>query len=141
VITDAADRYEVDLEGYKVMECAADLAFTLELAGRNQRVTVRLTGTFSLTRGGETYRLDAESRPHELGPALELSRTSVRKAVVRKTGELEMEFSDGSNLRVMSDPDYEAWTLTFTNGPIIVSGPGGKLTLFGSPKRPMSASN
>jgi hypothetical protein len=133
VITEAADRYEVDLKGHKVMQCVVDFAFTLELERLGQRVTVRVEGPFTLSRGGQTRELDAELRPRELGPALDLTRTSVRAADVQKSGDLELTFDDGTILRVASDPKYEAWTLTVTDGPIIVSGPGGKLTFFRSP--------
>ena len=132
MITESADRYEVDLKGHKVMQCVVDFAFTLELERLGQRVTVRVEGPFTLSRGGQTHELDAEQRPRELGPALDLTRTSVRAAGVEKSGELELTFDDGTILRVASDPEYEAWTLTVTDGPIIVSGPGGELTFFRS---------
>jgi len=135
VITESADRYDLDLKDHKVMQCVVDFAFTLELERLGQRVTVRVEGPFTLSRGGQTHELDPELRPRELGPALDLTRTSVRAADVQKTGELELTFHDGAVLRVASDPKYEAWTLTVTNGPIIVSGPGGKLTFFRSPSK------
>ena len=141
VITEASDRYDVDLADHKVMQCVVDFAFTLTLKKGEQGVTIRVEGPFSMTRGGRTYELYAEGRPGELGPAVELSRTSVRAAVVYKTGELKMTFDDGTVVRVPSDPEYEAWTLTVTDGPLIVSGPGGKLTVFSSPAKPASASN
>jgi len=139
MITEAADRHDVDLGGYKVMQCVVDYAFTLELNKERQRVTIRVSGPFSLNRGDAIEEFDAETNPTGLGPALELSRTSVRTAVVHKTGNLELAFDDGSVMRVPSDPEYEAWTLTVTDGPIVVSGPEGKLTFFGSP-RPAGAS-
>jgi uncharacterized protein DUF6188 len=135
VITESADRYEVDLKDHKVMQCVVDFAFTLELERLGQRVTVRLEGPFTLSRDGQTHEMDAELRPRELGPALDLTRTSVRAADVQKTGELELTFDDGAVLWVGSDPNFEAWTLTVTDGPIIVSGPGGKLTFFRSPSK------
>ena len=135
MITEALDHYDVDLGGYKVMQCVVDFAFTLELNKDKQRVTIRVTGPFVLSRLGETLELDAEADPAGLGPALELSRTSLRAAVIRKTGELQLTFDDGAIVRVPSHPEYEAWTLTVTDGPIVVSGPGGKLTFFGAPLR------
>jgi hypothetical protein len=141
VISESADSFDVDLKGSKVMQCVVDFAFTLELKKDEQRVTIRVEGPFELTRGDRTYELYAEGRPTELGPAMELSRTSVQTAVVRKTGDLEMTFDDGTVLRVPSDPTYEAWTLTVTDGPIMVSGPEGKVTVFSSPARPTTTSN
>jgi hypothetical protein len=138
VIAESADRYDLDLNGHKVTQCLVDFAITLELERRGQRITVRVEGPFTLSAAGETHELSAEARPRELGPALELSRRSIRAAVVHKTGDLELTFDDDSVLRVPSDPQYEAWTLTVTDGPIIVSGPGGKLTFFGSPAKPAS---
>ena len=134
MITEAADHHEVDLGGYKVMQCVVDYAFTLELNKERQRVTIRVESPFSLTHGDAVDEFDAEANPTGLGPALGLSRTTVSTAVVHKTGDLELGFEDGSVIRVPSDAEYEAWTLTVTDGPIVVSGPGGKLTFFGSPK-------
>jgi Family of unknown function (DUF6188) len=141
VITESADGYDVDLKGHKVMQCVVDFAFTLELERMGQRTTVRVEGPFVLSQGDETHELDAEARPRELGPALELSRTSVRSGVVHKTGGLELTFDDGAVLRVPSEPKYEAWTLTVTDGPMIICGPGGKLTFFRSPVNPDSPSD
>ena len=138
MIIESADRYDLDLSGHTVIQCVVDLAFTLELQGRRQRTTVRIEGPFTLSAADKTYELDAEARPRDLGPALELTRRSIRGAVVHKTGNLELTFDDGAVLRAPSHHQYEAWTLTVTNGPIIVSGPGGRLTFFGSPLKPES---
>jgi hypothetical protein len=139
MITEAADHHDVNLGGFKVMQCVVDHAFTLELDKERQRVTIRVSGPFSLTQGGAMEQFDAEANPTGLGPALGLSRTSVHTAVMHNTGDLELAFEDGSVMRVPSDADYEAWTLTVTDGPMVVGGPGGKLTFFGSP-RPARAS-
>ena len=88
-----------------------------------------------MTRAGSTDELDPEHRPGELGPAIELLRKSVREAIVQKAGELEITFDDGTALRAPSDLKYEAWTLTVTDGPAIISGPGGKVTVFSSPAK------
>lgn len=135
VITEAADRYIVDLAQYKVVQCIVDFAFVMELEKDNERVTIRLEGPFTLRRADKTDELDPEHRPGELGPAIELLRKSVREAIVQKAGELDMMFDDGTALRAPSDLKYEAWTLTVTDGPVIVSGPGGKVTLFSAPAK------
>jgi hypothetical protein len=137
MIVEADDRYQVNLADYKVMQCVVDFAFSLDLEHDSQKVMIRIEGPFTLSKDGQTYELSAEDRPGDLGPALELSRTSIRSAVVQKSGELELNFDDGTALLVRGDPNYEAWTLTVTGGPIVISGPGGKLTFFNAPANPV----
>lgn len=136
MITHASGHRRVDIGGFKVVQCVVDMAFTLHLSKEKQRVMVQVTGPFALARHEELLELDAEVDPTGLGPALALSRTSVETAVIDESGELELTFADGAFLRVPPHPEYEAWTLTLTDGPIVVSGPGGKLTFFGSPGEP-----
>src|SRR5438105_7093198 len=98
MIVEAEDRYEVNLADHKVMQCLIDFAFSLDLKHDGQKVLIRIEGPFRLSKGSQTYELFAEDRPGDLGPALELSRTSVNSAVVHKTGELELNFDDGTML-------------------------------------------
>jgi hypothetical protein len=85
MITEAGDRYAVDLEYHKVVQCIVDFAFVLELQKDKERVTVRPGRPFTLTRANRTHEFDPEHRPGELGPAIELLRKSVREAIVQKT--------------------------------------------------------
>jgi hypothetical protein len=121
---------QVSLEGYKVTQCVVDLAFTLELQMEKRRAALRIEGPFEFSRHGKTFHLDPEKDPAGLGPALQLSRGGVVKSVIGDNGLLELTFEDGGIVRVASDPEYEAWTLTFGGGPLVVSGPGGSLSLF-----------
>jgi hypothetical protein len=132
MIKETPDGLTVDLTAHRVEQVAVDYAFSLTLRHDEHRVTIRVEGPFQLRRGDRVDDMDPEARPGELGPALELSRATGTAATVRKTGELEIVFGDGSILSVPSDPAFEAWTLTVTGGPMIVSGPGGVVTTFSS---------
>ena len=129
-----ANGFEVRLVGYDVMLCEVDYAFTLELRSEVRQVAIRIGGHFVYSRSGATWHLDPDAHPEELGPALLLSRTRVVSAAVDLDGALELTFEDGSQIRVPPDINYEAWSLTTTNGPLIVSGPGGKITYFDAPE-------
>ena len=111
-----------------------DFAFVLELQKDKERVTIRLEGPFTLTRADRTYELDPGHRPGELGPGIELLRKSVREAIVQKTGGLEMTFDDERCCGRRASRSTNRG-LTVTDDPVIISGPGEKLTLFSAPAK------
>ena len=141
MIIEHPDRYELDLRDSRVVRCIVDFAFTLEVARDDESATIRISGPFALRRGGAAWDLDPEAAPAELGPALELSRTFVTSAIVQKNGELSLAFGDGSKLTVPNNDDYEAWTLTVADGPLVVSVPGGTVTVFRPPGQATTATS
>ncbi len=58
----------------------------------------------------------------------------VRAARARDTGELEIIFTGGSELRVGADPDVESWAVAGPNGFLIVCLARGELAVWGEPE-------
>ena len=125
MIVEAEDRYEVNLADHKVMQCLIDFAFSLDLKHDGQKVLIRIEGPFRLSKGSQTYELFAEDRPGDLGPALELSRTSVNSAVVPTKARPRTAVTfDGTGSRD-SDGSVVAWAWDFGDGSV---GTGSRAT-------------
>jgi hypothetical protein len=60
---------------------------------------------------GPPIMLDPE-QPRTLTPALELLNRTLSTIVVRRSGELEVTFADGTRLRAAAHPRFEAWEIT-----------------------------
>jgi hypothetical protein len=134
VVTEDVDRYLVDVAGFSVMQCRVDYAFTLQLMSGEKEVAIRIGRPFRYQTQSLAVNVDPEARPEELGPVLHLCRErTVRELTVRKDGALEMRFDDESLLSVPADNDYEAWTLSGPGQLLIVSGPGGDVSIFDVP--------
>jgi hypothetical protein len=126
------DRWSLLVLGGDVTQLRIDFALTLIVAASpDDGFEARIGGTCTLTMAdGVAVELVPEGDPTELAPALRLVRLGVERAEAFKDGHMEIAFEDGSTLAVPADPDYEAWTITGTNGARIVSTPGGELAVW-----------
>jgi Family of unknown function (DUF6188) len=126
------DHWSVLVSDGEVTQLRIDFALTLIVAASpDDGFEVRIGGTCILTTpDGATAELAPEDDPTRLAPALRLARLGVQRTKAFKDGHLEMAFGDGSTLAVPADPDYEAWTITGTNGARIVSTPSGELAVW-----------
>ena len=78
---------------------------------------------------GKRLSLSGE-KPTEAGQACVLFGKTIQKAIGRKDGRLDIDFTDGGTLVVVSDPKYEAWEASADDGFKVVSLPGGGLTAW-----------
>lgn len=125
--------HDVDLKGFQVVSCMIDFGFCLNLELDQAQVHIRISSPFMFRRGVNQWALDPEERPSELGPVLHLCRAVATAGQVDVDGSLNLSFEGGDHLQVSPDDHYEAWTLTVTNGPMLVSCPGGDLAIFDRP--------
>jgi hypothetical protein len=66
---------------------------------------------------------------------LELVFKTVRTAVASADGSLVVTFTDGDRLEVPRDGHYEPWLLSGDDGSLVVSNPGGGLSVWGPDPR------
>lgn len=133
--------HELHLVGLSVGRCIVDFAFTLHLVGdeserapgrggRLREGYLQIGGPFECVVDGATTRCDPEHDPTRLGPALALFRRSVKAAIIDAKGGLHLEFDGQAALWVPSDPHFESWDLHDSDGTLIISGPGGRISVF-----------
>ena len=93
---------------------------------------IRIESELSIrSPSGDIHILDPEHSGGNASQVLSLLHGVVRRATADETtGELSLEFDDGSQLRVDPDDDYEAWTFAGRKGEKCVSLPGGGLGLW-----------
>lgn len=103
---------------------------TLEIFEKNSRTAIRINGPFTITDGELQLSLSGEKSSLAKDAAVLIGKM-VKHAIGHEDGALEISFTDGAILRVPSDPDYEAWEISATDGFLVVSIPGGGLTTWG----------
>lgn len=108
-----------------------DYALTVQTTGN---ISVRIEERFCFVDAhGSSHCADPNGDPTLMGPVLGVARTSVARILAWDDGRLRMDFADGSALEVPGGDAYEAWTLCGPDTLMIVSMPGGKLSLWGLP--------
>ena len=108
-VVETADGWILPLAGRVVTKCLVDFAFTLHFwVTGDAHALIRIGGAFELATDGHRLQLEPEA-PTELGPALGLHQREVQRAFAARDGSLEVTFTDGTVLRVLPDPAYEAW--------------------------------
>jgi len=105
-----------------------DFAFTIVIDGW---INIRINTSFTLTRDGQTSVHDPEdvSSLRDLGA---LHQQRVEAVHVRQDGLLRVKLNGGGEIRVESDPQYEAYMITAKLQPVrrqftFVALPGGGL--------------
>ncbi len=81
-------------------------------------------------RDHQEHLLVPEGDPMRLRPVLALARTAVASARAFDDGRLELDFADGSMIRVPCGEDYEPWEATGPTGLKVVAVPGGELAVW-----------
>lgn len=109
-----------------VIQLKLDFGFTIV----TEHSETRIEQPFRLAAvDGQTYSIDPEN-PTRADDLLKLHYTKVNGDCF-EDGSLEMRFATGAVMEVAPSDTYEAWTLTRKNGEMVVSSPGGELTIFG----------
>ena len=124
------DRFILPLSGAHVLRCCIGWGVTFLLRVDHGTYELRINGPFLLRVGSSEVRLVPEDDAQLLAPVLPLSRLEVLTAAALKDGSFDMEFSNGSAMSVMPDQRLEPWELSGPNGMLIVSTPGGELSVW-----------
>jgi Family of unknown function (DUF6188) len=124
---------DLRLDGKSVSRCCIDSAFSLEFLQNQAEAVIRITGQMKI-KDSKTQLSLSGHKPILAAQASLLFGKTIEHAVGRKDGTLDVRFSDGSELVVPVDPDYEAWELVADNGFKVISLPGGKLAIWGPRK-------
>ncbi len=77
--------------------------------------------------------VETESVPVELHDLI--GAVTKRILVNEEHGSLLVEFEDGSRLDVPAHPDFEAWTLAWRGGKMMISMPGAGIGIWGAAER------
>lgn len=122
---------EIDIRARRVDEIDTEQAVTLVLSGG---VAIRIESTFDLTEPAATPRIiDPENLSADLGLGLMLRGRVVEAATAdEESGLLSITFLGGLVLRVPPDPDFEAWSTSWSDGSTVVALPGGGLSSWGA---------
>jgi hypothetical protein len=116
------------LPGAVVTRVSFDAAVSLLLqVDADDPWELRVEAAFDL-EGRGVVRVDPVTRT-AWQAALGLLDAVVASAVMDGS-DLHLGFTDGRALRVPPDDTYEAWTLAGPDGRLVVSGPGGELSIW-----------
>ena len=129
-VVETADGWILPLAGREVTRCLVDFAFTLQFwVTRDDLAQITIGDAFEIATATRRIHLKPQP-PTELGPALGLHQRVVQHAFAARDGSLEVTFTDGTVLRVLANPSYEAWDAHFKDGAMLVSQPGGRVAYW-----------
>jgi Family of unknown function (DUF6188) len=128
-IQESGNTAKLPIVGREVSRLVLDFRLTLQFLDTGADYDIAIATPFSIEDGKRTHRLDPE-RPESLGPALTVLRRVVESAAVNEDGGLVLAFAHGLTLRVVPDPNYEAWESTSSSGAKLVCLPGGGLAVW-----------
>ncbi|WP_407359099.1 DUF6188 family protein [Microbacterium sp. LTA6] len=120
----------IDIDPQVVESVSREYAVVLGLSGGS---ALRIETLFELSEPGcAPIVIDPESpdADRKLERAL-LGRTVIRAIAGTSDGSLAMTLDGETSLRVPSDSDFEAWSVTHSDGRLVVALPGGGLARWG----------
>ncbi|WP_139346722.1 DUF6188 family protein [Sinomonas mesophila] len=121
--------WRLPVDGLLVTQIRLDHGVTLLL----ETFLIRIEGTFLvLEGGGSEQKVDPEGRPEQLIPALRLFEKEAVSGSANDDGGLELNFHDGTRVFVPASQQFEPWELAGPEGLIIVSAPGGEISIWRS---------
>ncbi len=124
------DGWQLHFNDGLVTQLKFDYAVTIDLGIYR---AFRLESPFVFySAGGTRHEIDPEGNPEEVAPCLLMNRATVRSAKARLDGRLEIDFKGGMRCLVPPGEAYEAWNYAGPDGLLIVSIPGGDLTIWSS---------
>jgi hypothetical protein len=128
-LTETADEQVWSFRGREVTQLIIDpAAFRFQTWTLDGAAEVRVNVPFTFRpAGGDPATLDPE-HARELAPTLGLLGVGLERIGVQRTGELRIDFADGSVLEVSPHPAYEAWEVSGVDSLAALGylcGPGG----------------
>jgi hypothetical protein len=126
LLTETAERWEVDLRDRSVEMLTIDHQITLHLRGdAGYDASIILESPFKIGAPGRDVIVLHPEEKAKLTPVLECFGKTVAVASISRTeGALTVTFTDGTVIESASDPRYEAWEVN-AHGIKIVAMPGG----------------
>jgi hypothetical protein len=129
-LTRVEQGWQLPIEGMTVTQIAVDYAVTIAL---DAQFAVRIGMPFKQFGPDSTIQsLDPEADPSLLAPALKLLRTKAVSGFAFDDGRLELTFEEDLRVSVPSSDEFEPWELSGPDGLLIVSVPGGKISIWKS---------
>jgi len=120
------DHWEASLDD-DVNRCYFDYQFTLLLLDTETEIVIE--EPFVITGPEDSWTLDP-ANPESMCPALSLLRKKVSTVVMEKVGTLRVNFSEGLQIVVNPNSEYEAWHVNLLEGWKFVAMPGGELAIW-----------
>lgn len=126
-----SDHWIIPLAGEVVVQCRYDYAFTLIVGQVDPPYIIRISDRFELfAPDGSVCSFEPVTDHRQMGGTLRLLRKVITRAIARKDGRLEIDFDDGSLLRLSPSSGYEPWELHGPNDLIIVANTDGELVVW-----------
>lgn len=131
VLVEQEDSWILPLDGGLLQSIRSDQAVVLDVLKGGQRYEIRIEQRFQLrSPSGTVSWVELQSDSTILEEAMRPSKTKFIEGVAHKDGALELRLSEGVEIWVNPDPDYEAWTVAGASGLEVVSLPGGELAVW-----------
>ncbi len=129
-MSEHSDAELLPTKGYRLADCKWDYGLVLILNRGDSVATLRVETAAQLGQGGE-FRALRPDLPDCADAAASLLGEYIEQSFARGDGTLIMEFSNGSQLLVPPDDNYEAWQLSISDGQLMVCLPGGGMACWG----------
>jgi hypothetical protein len=131
LIKENSESWVITIDDLIVTQCRIDHAFGIEFwESEESYLSLRIEGIFNLMFGNEKFDLYAGKEPIMICPALGVLHKNIESITIQKTGILELIFTNEMRITVFPSPDYEAWTISGSNGLLFVCQPGGKIAVW-----------
>lgn len=119
---------DIGLKGKPLQSVLVEYTLRLQFA---DVYFVVVESPFQLEVNGMSVLLSPEEDADEaFEPIRQLVGQTVEAANADENGRLSIRFSNGTQMMVPPDKDYEAWSSSGPNGALVVCTPGGKLAIW-----------
>lgn len=126
------DRWILPLAGRVVVEVLLEYTVLLRFDDLSRLI---IEAPLLLRQGDQEVLVDPEGDVSELVVRQPFAQAVVTEAAAFKNGALRLDLADGTAVEVAALDDYESWTLFIRDGPLIVSVPGGQLSIWGAAEK------
>ena len=114
-IAEYPDRRVWTFDDLEVIRLCIDYSFLLLMSGRDGDLTLNIHAPFRYRTGERVYEAEGE-KLDTVAPVLEVLHKRVSNITVWQNGDLAVEFSEQSEIKVTKDSQYESWETTANAG-------------------------
>ncbi|MFG1929956.1 DUF6188 family protein [Mycobacterium sp. NPDC048908] len=116
---------DLGLRGKRLLSVSVEFAARMQVS---DTYFITIESPFTLHVGGNAVALSPEEHPDNVLQALrQLIGYTIDEATADEAGALHVVLGGGVRITVESDPAYEAWNVSSSDGALVVSAPGGRL--------------
>lgn len=130
-LVSVSDGWRLRFQTAEVRRFVVGYDLKLELELEDGRLLIRIGGPFDLSDDTGTRTL-AVRDSDSIGHVFKLMGHTLTAMAVSADGSLDLRFGSGERILVPPDRRYEAWEAHAPGGLILVSKPGGGMTIFGT---------